>query len=213
MQFTVAAAAFMASAVMAHDHPGATVYSTMEVTITSCAPTVTNCPARSTVVSTTSFPVVPTPNPYPVPSPSPVPTVPSPAPYVHHNASIPAASPTKNTGTPYNPVSVAEESPAPSEPAVPEKPVGEKPVGPGPQISVVAITSCVPTVIYETITVSPTLKPSAPVPSSTGSINPPKNVTTPLASPTPTAFTGSAAGLQGSAAFAAVAGLVAILFV
>ncbi|CAG8983803.1 hypothetical protein HYALB_00006769 [Hymenoscyphus albidus] len=206
MQFTVAAAAFMASAVMAT--PGATVYSTMEVTITSCAPTVTNCPARSTVVSTTSFPVVPTPNPYPVHSPSPVPVVPSPAPYVHHNASVPAASATKNSGTPYNPVSVANESPAPSEPAVPEKPVG-----PAPQISVVAITSCVPTVIYQTITVSPTLKPSAPVPSSTGSINIPKNVTTPIATPTPTAFTGSAAGLQGSAAFAAVAGLVAILFV
>lgn len=45
MRFTLVAATLMA--VVAADQ---TVYQTEEVTITSCAPTVTDCPAQSTVV-------------------------------------------------------------------------------------------------------------------------------------------------------------------
>jgi len=56
MQFKYATLAVMATAVMA-TAPDSTVYQTEEVTITSCAPTVTDCPARSTVVSLTSYPV------------------------------------------------------------------------------------------------------------------------------------------------------------
>jgi hypothetical protein len=47
MKFAVATALF-ASAVLAES----TVYETRQITITSCAATVTNCPARSTVTST-----------------------------------------------------------------------------------------------------------------------------------------------------------------
>jgi hypothetical protein len=53
MRLAVVAALF-AGAVMAES----TTYVTDVVTITSCASTVTNCPARSTVTSTTSYPVV-----------------------------------------------------------------------------------------------------------------------------------------------------------
>jgi len=55
MRFSIAAVALFASAVLAQE---STVYVTDLITITSCAPTVTNCPARSTVVSTTSYPVI-----------------------------------------------------------------------------------------------------------------------------------------------------------
>lgn len=52
MQFSlVAAAALMASVASA----GSTLYVTDVVTITSCAPTVTDCPSHSTVTSTTSY--------------------------------------------------------------------------------------------------------------------------------------------------------------
>jgi hypothetical protein len=53
MRFAVAATLF-AGAVMAQS----TTYVTDVVTITSCAASVTNCPARSTVTSTSSYPVV-----------------------------------------------------------------------------------------------------------------------------------------------------------
>lgn len=51
MQFSVAAVALLATVASA----GSTLYVTDVVTITSCAPTVTYCPARSTVTSTTSY--------------------------------------------------------------------------------------------------------------------------------------------------------------
>ncbi|KAH6681611.1 hypothetical protein B0J14DRAFT_695119 [Halenospora varia] len=166
MQFSIAAVAFMASSVMA----GAvsTVYSTAEVTITSCAASVTDCPARSTVVSKTTFPVVAT------ASPS-----------VYYNSSIPVYTPVPST-----------------------KSSNEGVVSASPSLSVVAISSCVPTVIYSTITVTPSVY--TPAPSSTGSIYVPKNVTAPSATATPTSYvTSGAAGLSASAAFAVVAGLAA----
>ena len=55
MQFTFAAAAVMATAVMAQS----TVYSTKQVTVTSCAASVTDCPAASTVVSMTTCKLIP----------------------------------------------------------------------------------------------------------------------------------------------------------
>ncbi|KFY32649.1 hypothetical protein V494_07854, partial [Pseudogymnoascus sp. VKM F-4513 (FW-928)] len=74
MQFKYATLAIMATAVMATS-PDSTVYQTEEVTITSCAPTVTDCPAHSTVVSQTSYPVPTTETEEPVPTTeAPVPT-------------------------------------------------------------------------------------------------------------------------------------------
>ncbi|KAK2729209.1 extracellular serine-threonine rich protein [Colletotrichum kahawae] len=55
MKYSIAAAA-LAGAVMAQE-PASTVFSTQYFTVTSCAPTVTNCPARSTVVSSSVVPV------------------------------------------------------------------------------------------------------------------------------------------------------------
>jgi len=56
MRFAVTAVAF-AGAVLAGKAPESTVYSTDYITITSCAPTVTNCPAHSTKVITTVYPI------------------------------------------------------------------------------------------------------------------------------------------------------------
>ncbi|TGO43659.1 hypothetical protein BOTNAR_1518g00010 [Botryotinia narcissicola] len=89
---------------------------------------------------------------------------------------------------------------------------------PAPSVSVVAITTCIPTVIYSTISLSghETTAPGVPAasakPSSTGYISIPANGTTPVATQTPLAFTGAAANLQvGGAAIAAVFGLAAFL--
>jgi hypothetical protein len=56
MRFAVATVA-LAGAVLAHEEAQSTVYSTDYFTITSCAPEVTNCPARSTVVSSSVVPL------------------------------------------------------------------------------------------------------------------------------------------------------------
>ncbi|KAJ0165711.1 hypothetical protein CTA2_10274 [Colletotrichum tanaceti] len=58
MRYTTAALA-LAGAVVAYydEEPASTVFSTKYFTITSCAPEVTNCPARSTVVSSSVVPM------------------------------------------------------------------------------------------------------------------------------------------------------------
>jgi len=60
MRFAAAAAvvagAAVASAGYAAEEPESTVYSTDYVTVTSCAPYVTDCPAESTVTSSTLYP-------------------------------------------------------------------------------------------------------------------------------------------------------------
>ena len=55
MRFTVAAV--IAGAALAQAEAESTVYSTDYVTVTSCGPSVTDCPARSTVVSSTVIPM------------------------------------------------------------------------------------------------------------------------------------------------------------
>ncbi|TEY84115.1 hypothetical protein BOTCAL_0021g00380 [Botryotinia calthae] len=94
---------------------------------------------------------------------------------------------------------------------------------PASSVSVVAITTCIPTVIYSTVTLSghettvpgvpaSSAKPSSAKPSSTGYISVPANGTTPVATQTPLAFTGAASTVQvGGAAIAAVFGLAAFL--
>ncbi|KAF5975270.1 gpi anchored serine-rich protein [Fusarium coicis] len=57
MRYSTAAAALLASGAMATEV--SKVYETKRVTITSCGPEVTNCPARSTVTSNTVYPVPP----------------------------------------------------------------------------------------------------------------------------------------------------------
>lgn len=59
MRFTVAAAALAGTALANYEAeaPESTVYSTEYYTITSCGPTVTDCPAESTGVYSSSYPV------------------------------------------------------------------------------------------------------------------------------------------------------------
>lgn len=57
---TTAAATTSAPVNENNGEAASTVYSTEYMTITSCAATVTDCPARSTVVSSTSYPVIAT---------------------------------------------------------------------------------------------------------------------------------------------------------
>ncbi|KAF7948628.1 uncharacterized protein EAE97_004039 [Botrytis byssoidea] len=144
------------------------------------------------------------------------------------------------TPTACSSVASATSAPASSAPAV-SAPASSKPAGftptyatpaassagsslgvvvssPAPAVSVVAITTCIPTVIYSTISLSghETTAPGVPAasakPSSTGYISVPANGTTPVATQTPLAFTGAAANLQvGGAAIAAVFGLAAFL--
>lgn len=163
MRFSIfAAAAFLATAVYADE---ITVYSTDEITITSCAPTVTNCPARSTVTSTTSYPVIT-------------------SSALYSNSSTSTTS--KAAGVSSSP---------PSSSSV--------------LLSTITISTCVPTVIYSTITVTPSTKAA---PSSTGTISYSHNVTAPAATASPTQFTGSASSVQGSIVVAAFAGLAAFVF-
>ncbi|MCJ1435601.1 hypothetical protein MMC27_004975 [Xylographa pallens] len=49
--YTLAAAALVGLAA-AQNYTTSTVYTTQEITVTSCAPTITNCPAESTVLTT-----------------------------------------------------------------------------------------------------------------------------------------------------------------
>lgn len=176
MRFSVFAATFLASAtaVLAGE---STIYVTDEITITSCHSTVTNCPARSTVTSTTTYPVITS----------------SSAP-VYANSSAPVSSPPYTVVPP--PVSVATSAG-----------VSSYPVSSPVSLSTITISTCVPTVIYSTITVAGVS--STPAPSGTGSISYSKNVTAPSATATPSAFTGSASSIQASFGIGAVAAIAA----
>ncbi|KAF7879610.1 hypothetical protein EAF04_000805 [Stromatinia cepivora] len=89
---------------------------------------------------------------------------------------------------------------------------------PAGSVSVIAITTCIPTVIYSTVTVggvqtstagAPGSPGSPAKPSSTGYITVPHNVSSPTTS-TPAVFTGAATNVQvGGAAVAAVFGFAA----
>jgi len=195
---------------------GNVVYMTEEVTITSCAATVTDCPASSTVTSTKSYPVISTsaksypatststdsPPVYPtgyanVSSPA-VPTYPGQTGSASVTVKVPVYSTTGAVGVPSSVVGVPSYAPS------------SKPI-----LSIVTISTCVPTVIYSTVTVTPT-KPVVtytPAPSATGVISYPHNATYPTATGTPPpAFEGTASNVQGSMIMVAFAGLAAFIF-
>lgn len=160
MRFTAATIALLAGMAAALPQAAETVYETKDVTITSCAPTVTNCPARShsatavaaessaTETAVTSAPAVTT---SAAESTSPaagasagtsaesavssvVPSGVSPVSSVSSVVAVPAVS------------SAASQPPYPSSAA--------------PSISVLTYTTCVPTVSYSTITLSPSVAPT-----------------------------------------------------
>ncbi|OAA50461.1 hypothetical protein NOR_00911 [Metarhizium rileyi] len=238
MRFTAAAAAMMAGAAFAHetstdytthlitvtacpetvtDCPArstqiktsviplttSTVYSTKVHTITSCAPEVTKCPAHSTVISTETIAVSTTVCPV---GPTSVPG--------HWNATI-VPPPASSHVVPPPASGPATQVPPP---VVTKTPVTNVPAC--PQHSVTAITKSYTTVLtsveYSTIEVP---CPTVPAPIGTGNpptatnvpVNPPAggNSTTPGGNPPP--VTAGAASFAGSAVFAAVAGIAAIV--
>jgi len=175
-----------------------TVYDTVEITITSCAATVTDCPARSTVTSLTSYPastyasVTPT----VLPVSSVIPTLIPASSSVFYNASTPAAP-------------VPTSYPSGSETSAPVVPGGPAETA---SYSTMTISTCIPTVIYSSVLITPT--PSAvstyvaPAPISTGTVVVPGNTTSPT-TPSSPVFTGAASAVKGSLSVAAVAGVVA----
>ncbi|PBP15761.1 hypothetical protein BUE80_DR013537 [Diplocarpon rosae] len=273
MQLSVGAVALMASAVSAGyavapppvapppvSPAPSVVYHTEQVTITSCAPTVVYCPAESTVISTTSYPVAHTPHPppvasstdyHPVASPSDYhPAVPTYVPAVSTYSPAPSSVPVPGqtncsssvaipsyhpSGEPsmsipsYHPsgepsVSIPSYHPS-GEPSMSVPPyntstaigIPSHPATYGaPPYSVITISTCIPTLIYSTVTPAPSAPMHAPVPSTTkGMYYPAGNHTMPnaTASVTPSNYvTGGASSTQVSWVPVAIAGLAAFIF-
>ncbi|KAH8894850.1 hypothetical protein GQ53DRAFT_762248 [Thozetella sp. PMI_491] len=166
-----------------------TVFATTTRTITSCAATVTNCPAHSTVVVTETIPVSTTVCPV-----TETETPSSKPPHNYGNSTTPVV-PKTSTG-----VTLATSKPVttPASVCVPSKSV---------KTISTSVTTVIPTVYYETVDV-PCPTKSAPSSGPSGSAN--STSSTPKPSGTQV-VTAGAASLAGSAAFAVVAGAVALL--
>lgn len=159
-----------------------TVYSTTVKTITSCAPTVTNCPAHSTVVVTETIPISTTVCPVTASSTK------------YSNSSAPATSAGSYQPS-YSQTAVLTTSKAPACPTYSVKTIST------------SVTTVVPTVIYETVSIP---CPTTASPSS-GFSTPYTNGTTPTKPPVATVTAG--ASTMGNSLFvAAAAGLVAVVF-
>ncbi|KAL8285208.1 hypothetical protein RB597_002352 [Gaeumannomyces tritici] len=230
MRFTATAVAFAGAAAAA----GSTILSTDYVTVTSCGPTVTNCPAASTTVSSKVYEVTPS-----TVYTTKVKTITSCAPEVTNcpgktgyvvTETIPVSTTlcpvtsTKHYGNgTYVPVPPTKGNDQPPTTAVSKPPVvkgGENPgttkvpVQPAcPTYSVktisTSVTTVVPTVIYETVSI-PCPAPIGPA-TGTGVPKPPVggNTTAPVTKPT-TPVTAGAASLGASGVLAAAAGLAAV---
>ncbi|KAK8117290.1 GPI anchored serine-rich protein [Apiospora kogelbergensis] len=193
MQFAATAALF-ATAVA-----GNMVYETQYHTITSCAPEVTNCPAKSTVTSSTVYAVTTPAGGYPVSS-----VVPS-----KSAVTSPAVPVVPTGGKPSGPYDTAP-APYPVESVTSNSPV--KPTQPGapglPVTSVQTISTCMPTVIYSTVTVGQGV-PTGPAGGNNGGYPSPSAGLPSPPSPSSTYPVTAGAGAVGASVFAAAAGLVA----
>ncbi|KAK4461427.1 hypothetical protein QBC42DRAFT_347204 [Cladorrhinum samala] len=186
MRFAAAIVA-LAGAALAEDM--STVYSTEYYTVTSCAASVTNCPARSTVVSSSVFPVVPTS---------------TGVPHFTNSSSTAVAEPPYPTTHKVEPVILPTGGF--------QTTVAPAPVCPGHSVKTIStsVTTVIPTVIYETVEVPcPTggagvPAPSGVAPSGTGSAPSVTQPSVPI-------VTGGASTMGGSIALAAAAGVLALL--
>ncbi|KXG45245.1 uncharacterized protein PGRI_041580 [Penicillium griseofulvum] len=127
MRFTAVAVAFFAGLAIAAPGADQTVYETEEVTITSCAPTVTDCPGNGAGVEPTAS------------------TTPT---------SVPVAV-TSSASSAWTSVPTGVAPSSSSSSSAPVAPPAET----APGSSVIAITTCIPTVIYSTVPVAPTSSP------------------------------------------------------
>jgi hypothetical protein len=222
MRYAVAAVA-LAGAVMASE-PESTVYLTEVVTLTSCPPEVPDCPATSTVVTSTVIPMTTSTiydtTTYTVTDcPDTVTHCPADSTTVVTEtiAVSTTVCPVEPTETPEVPSETESESPeftgsfepsqVPSGSVIPPSStfITEAPACPTTSVKTIktSITTVIPTIIYETVEV--------PCPTSTGG---PKS--TPSSKPTGTKpggpiATAGAATFGASAVFAAAAGLFALL--
>lgn len=114
---------------------------TEELTITSCGPEVTSCPGRTTTTPV----VVPTTTPEPVTTPE----------YTTTPIETPTTTPVE---TPSTPVETPVTTPVYTPTTTPEPTTTETPT---PTISVIQYSSCVPTIVESTITVTPGVAPTA----------------------------------------------------
>ncbi|KAJ6036612.1 hypothetical protein N7540_000891 [Penicillium herquei] len=178
MRFTIAAVAFFAGLVAADT----TVFETEQVTVTSCGPEVTNCPASSGVA--TSVPVVPT----SVVVPNGV-------------GAASSGAPSWTTAVPAAPATTGAANPAPAG--------GNTAVQ---SYTVIAHTTCVPTVVYSTIPIAQTTSPvgsgSGPGPAGSGAPHVPSSSkaapsgASASASPSSTPVYSGAGAISGSMGFA-----------
>ncbi|KAK3333991.1 hypothetical protein B0T19DRAFT_143433 [Cercophora scortea] len=234
MRFSIAAVAFAATVLAQEEVVSAsssasasaaesTVYSTDYVTITSCAASVTNCPARSTVVTSSVYPLT-TSTIYATTTR----TVTSCAPTVtncpaHSTVLVTETVPVSTTICPvteggpeattpiyyYNTTSTAWTAPS-SLTSI----VSEAPACPTYSVKTISteITTVIPTVYYETVSV-PCPTPVVPTPSA-GFTTPAGNGTVPThTAPAQATVTAGAATMGGSILMAAAAGLAAIAMV
>ncbi|KAJ5217879.1 uncharacterized protein N7469_011504 [Penicillium citrinum] len=191
MRFTIATIALYASLAAAAVQNGAdsTVYQTDEVTVISCAPTVTDCPGRQT--STPAAGVEPTTTPAgvePTTTPAGVEPTGSPAP----SGPVPSGPASSGWSSVPAPPAVTPSTGAPQPPAV----------TPVQSYSMTTFTSCVPTVITSQV----------PVPSTPGGGSPRRPRlrcgTSPVSPSGTPAFNGAGA-LSGSLTFAGAAAAAA----
>ncbi|KAF6821038.1 GPI anchored serine-rich protein [Colletotrichum sojae] len=189
-----------------------TIYETHVSTIVACPSTVQNCPASSTVVvtetkavSTTVCPVTET-----GVKPSATSPVAPPAHTSKSEAVPPAPVPTTEAATKPVPATTGGVAPSVSKPAtLISSPAA--PVCPGVSVKTIStsVTTVVPTVIYETISVpceTASSKPSATIPGV------PTGGNGTAVPPTKTPITAGASGLSGSVVLAALAGVAAYAF-
>jgi len=219
MRFSVVSVALFAGAAVAM--PGlqqeydTTIYSTKDVTVTSCPPEVTDCPSKKT---SSAAPYV---NPTSV-APYTTSTVYSTSYYtVTSCPPTVTACPAKSTqvyssvipiGTTVCPVSSSKYATPPPYPTSSAAPVAPPAACP-PSVTVITYTTCIPTVTSKTVTVSPescpsSAKPVVPSVYPTGTISPVAPKPTYTSKPPP--FTGAASSVSGSFAFAGIAALAAV---
>ncbi|KAK5664197.1 hypothetical protein OQA88_413 [Cercophora sp. LCS_1] len=230
MRFTAATAVAGAAlaAATAPVESQSTIYSTDYVTITSCGPTVTDCPAESTVVSSTVIPLttstVYSTTIYTVTDcPDTVTRCPADAPVVVVTETVPvsttvcpvtdSAVPTGGApggGAPWPPKNGTAPWPSKSAPGTgawpPKSLTTVAPACPTFSVKTIstAITTVIPTVIYETVEVPcPTVAPTGAWPGkpSNGTVTKPPQAT----------VTAGAASLGSSLILAAAAGLAAVV--
>ncbi|WEW55283.1 hypothetical protein PRK78_000712 [Emydomyces testavorans] len=237
MRFSTASVALFAGAALALPGYEQTVYSTREVTVTSCGPEVTDCPGRhhstpSVVVPTaTGVPQKPLPTQYSTHYITVTDCGPEvtncPAHSTRVKTSVATIIPTPSGSSPVTPIENPQNPQNPQSPQSPPNPQNPQnpqnppyPTAGNPSTSIVTFTTCVPTVSTSVVTLwptagptggssgQPTYLPTGGVPGSpSGSVVPP-----PPKATSPPIYTGAASTVGHSFAAVGLAGIVAAIF-